>query len=75
MKLNTEAEFSNMNVRAERAGDDVGEGAVDLTFACSLSIEQVALLFGDQKWMTSFLESIYTGDNPIPNLQQCTWNR
>lgn len=55
-----EAQFSNMNVRAEKSGDDIGEGAVDLTFEAELSLDDAVTLFGaSSKAAHTWLRSLY----------------
>ena len=75
MELTTTAELSNMNVRAEKAGEDVGEGACDLTFAAQLNIDTLCQLFGDADGTRTFMQAMYDGEHPLPNLQKMTWNR
>lgn len=60
MKLTIpEAKFANMNVRAEREGEDVGRGACDLTFQIMLGIRQTAELFGNPATATEVLTGLW----------------
>lgn len=59
MPFNAYAQFTNINIRAEREGEDVGRGAADLTFEATLPVEGFAQFFADKARAQAWLNPLW----------------